>query len=654
MKVRTFATTRPSTKNDAANSIPPMTTAATMRCGLHVKERPMYLGELIAGLNIRRPSGAVVASYDARVCDVTEDSRTVQPGSLYIARRGETSDGREFVQAAVAAGAVAILSDDPSLVVHHDARTAAPVPMLVADDVPLASALLGERFYGNPSSKLALIGVTGTNGKTTTTYLIHQILNSLGIRCGLIGTVCIDDGTEVAPASMTTPPALEISRTLARMLEAGCRAAVLEVSSHSLAQKRVAAIQFDVGVFTNLTGDHLDYHKTMETYADTKAMLLAMLPPASGTAIVNMDDPAWRRMARDCSARVVGTSMGRMSKDRTSRTEMQRQSALAESNAESHAMHGSLCTATTRRSTRFATDADLTTPWTGKTVHHLHVPMVGPHNVMNSVQAVASVLALTDGSLAKLADFIESGEISPTQVLAALARTSAPPGRMECLTEPGDAITVYVDYAHSDDALRTVLGLLRNAIDAEADHPGRGKGAGPKGAASTNPPEKHRSPALAVVFGCGGDRDAAKRPRMGKVASELADRVYVTSDNPRTEDPMSIINAVVAGMPVQSGEKVATDRVVIEPDREKAIFRAIREARAGDVVIIAGKGHEDYQILPAPPPPPSPAHPDREDEPPPVHAKATIKRFFDDRLAAGEALKLRGIQGRSPMVVGAI
>jgi len=558
----------------------------------------MRLDELISGLPVRLASPADGECPDLRVCDITEDSRTVMPGSLYIARRGEKADGRQFIPAAIAAGATAILTDDPALQLEPASRDASPVVLLIADDVPLISAYLGERFYGNPSSRLALIGVTGTNGKTTTTYIAHQILNALGVRCGLIGTVMIDDGTEVAPASMTTPPALEISRTLSRMIDAGCRAAVLEVSSHSLAQKRVAALSFDVGVFTNLTGDHLDYHGTMDAYADAKAELFSMLAPANegGTAIVNADDPAWERMVRNCQARIWRTS--------------------------TTSAAGAECSATIRHATRFHTDVELRAPFGGSGVFEMRAPMVGPHNVMNSLQAIAAVQAVVGGGNPKLGELAREQAIGPEQILAELARCGAPPGRLECVTTPSNPITVYVDYAHTDDALRTVLLVLRDVMKNDAAETGK----------------------LAVVFGCGGDRDATKRPRMGKVACDLADRIYITSDNPRTEDPLSIIDAVVSGMPARAVHDLATGRVVIEPDRRKAILRSIREARPGDVVIIAGKGHEDYQIVLAPPSA-SPAH----DDDPPTRGKATVKNFFDDRLVAGEGLALRGIKSRPPV-----
>lgn len=600
----------------------------------------MRLGDLIDSLDVKvlgalEETDSRAGGLSVRICDVTEDSRTVMPGSLYVARKGEKSDGRTFIASAVRAGAAAILMEDAPDVGRfaedgrRSGRTAGvgasgSVTMLVTPNLPRTLSFVGERFYGNPSSKLAVIGVTGTNGKTTTTYLIHQMLNSMGVRCGLIGTVVIDDGVEVAAASMTTPPALEVSRSLARMLEAGCRAAVLEVSSHSLHQQRVAAVEFDVGVFTNLTGDHLDYHKTMEAYADAKAMLFEMLPAFAdgthgvgkgGTAIVNGDDPASERMVRKCSARVW-------------RTRVQRD---GDSGGRSRGAVESWCIARVQSATRHGSEAALTGPWvgsldkTGSATERglpMIVPMVGGHNVMNALQAASAVAALLDGSVEKIAAGcreIPSASVLSREVLVALSKCGAPPGRLECITSPTDPITVFVDYAHTDDALKTVLRVLHDAM-------GTGHADGRREIA---PREAGQS--LAVVFGCGGDRDGTKRPRMGRIAAELADRVYITSDNPRTEDAGSIIRQIVAGMPGNTASSA-----VVEPDREQAIRRAVREARNGDVIIIAGKGHEDYQILPS-----GTVGGDGR-------AAGTVKRFFDDRIVAGEALRLRGITPKPP------
>ncbi len=560
----------------------------------------MRIGDLIHGLNVHIAQvhgGERQVGTAVRICDITEDSRTVMPGSLFIARAGEKADGKRFIPSAIEAGASAILTDDPRFTLADTVHgKPGPIVVLQTDDVPLAIAQLAERFYGNPSSKMTVIGVTGTNGKTTTTFLIHQMLNRLGVRCGLVGTVVIDDGTEVAPATMTTPPALELSRTLARMHEAGCKAVVMETSSHALHQRRVGgpqAIGFHAGVFTNLTGDHLDYHGTMENYADAKAMLFAALPPASGggVAIVNTQDPWHTRMVRDCSARIA-------------RCAVDEPGALpiAGGTAPKTVWRARVVAADTT-----GTDVELSGPWSGAGVSHtrIRVPLVGGFNVMNALQALVTVHALFGGT--------GEDDLSLEIITRALQATTAPPGRLEPVTPQGAPIDVFVDYAHTDDALKTVLTVLRDAMARRSAK--RGGSGGDAGGGR-----------LWCVFGCGGDRDRTKRPRMGRVAAELADRVVITSDNPRTERAESIIAEILSGM----GDRAGSGGVEVEPDRQRAIERAIREAHPGDVVIIAGKGHEDYQILPDPSRP-----------------GGTITRPFDDRAVSRSALVGRGLPVRA-------
>lgn len=508
----------------------------------------MQLSELIAGLDVRCVRGEV---RGVRVCDLTEDSRTVLPGSLFVARRGERADGRRFIDDAVGAGAVVILTDHPDVAAGRGAT------VLVAGDLAGASAFIAERFYGGPSSRLTLIGVTGTNGKTTTSYLIHRILNDAGVRCGLMGTVIVDDGNEVAPAVLTTPPAMEMSRTLGVMVEAGCRAAVVEVSSHALAQGRVAALNFDIGVFTNLTGDHLDYHGTMESYARAKARLFGMLPE-DGAAIINADDPHAEQMVRLCPAPVFRCAAAEGARGVADRAIDCRVRILSSS------MHGMR--------------ARFSGPW-GELESSLN--LVGEHNAMNALQALAACGAAGCGS---------------EDLLVGLADASPPPGRLEPVHEPGDPFAVFVDYAHTDDAL---VNVLRAAGPLT---PRRGQDGGGR---------------LVVVFGCGGDRDRTKRPRMGLVAAELADRVIITSDNPRSESPSSIIRQIMDGVPGEHRFKVS-----VHAERETAIRCAVEEAQPGDVIVIAGKGHETEQLS-------------VDDEGRPV------RRHFDDREVARIALARR-------------
>lgn len=541
----------------------------------------MKLGALIAGLGVR-VAGAADAwpnarTAEIRICDLTEDSRTVVPGSLFVARSGLRADGKTHIEEAARAGAVAVLTDDPK----GGTPAGFDLPVLYALDLPLTAARMAERFYGEPSSRLGLVGVTGTNGKTTVTSLVWQLLNASGVRCGLVGTVLVDDGVEVAPASMTTPPAIELSRTLGLMAEAGCRAAALEVSSHALDQKRGDGLRWKVGVFTNLTGDHLDYHKTMERYAAAKARLFGLLP-ADGVAIVNSADAAAAGMVRGCRAPVwrcvleAGTGADGAGSDGTG--------------ADGG---GAECGAEVLEASLLGMRLRLRGPWG---VVEGGVALLGRYNAMNALQAVAAAHALGLGTAA-----IERG----------LARLTAPPGRLERVSEAADEVTVFVDYAHSDDSLRSVLGAVGGLMPGRL-HPG-----GPLREAAGAPAVMPTPGRLWVVFGCGGERDTSKRARMGLVAAELADRVVVTSDNPRTERPGEIVDQVLAGIPQAMREHVG-----VQVDRARAIRLAIDCAAPGDVVVIAGKGHETEQVLPD-------------------GAGGTVTTHFDDREIARQVLAER-------------
>ncbi len=486
--------------------------------------------------------------HDVDVTSITEDSRAITPGALFIARPGLTHDARRFIPDAIRAGAAAILTDPPTLpsVPPH-------VAAVSAEDLPLALAIVAEAFYARPGSRLQIAAVTGTNGKTTTSFLLRHLL-AQSRATGLITTVLIDTGAEQRKAVMTTPSAIDISRALSEMVNAGCRAAVLETSSHALHQKRVAAIPASVAVFTNLTGDHLDYHKSMDDYAAAKAILFESLP-ADAAAVINIDDPWSLRMIRECKARIFSCSLG---------APVDRSPSFTPCRAH-------------RLSPPSATPRiQLDGPWGSI---QTSLPLVGDHNLMNALQAATAAHALG---------------ASPEHIRAALASAPAPPGRLEPVRRRADTpepISVFVDYAHTDDALSRALAALRPLV--------------PQGAS------------LRVVFGCGGDRDRTKRPRMAAAAEQLADHLVITSDNPRTEDPQSIIDMVVQGLSPGARTSAHTDT-----DRERAITEAIHQAREGDIVLIAGKGHEDYQILP-----------DRNG--------GTIRRHFDDRLVALGALHAR-------------
>jgi UDP-N-acetylmuramoyl-L-alanyl-D-glutamate--2,6-diaminopimelate ligase len=507
----------------------------------------MLLSKLIEGLELEPAGGA-----DVEIGAVTDDSRRVQRGGLFVARSGSKTDGRRFVADALAHGAAAVVCDQ---------KPEAPGAAVWVTGRRIDNALVGtlaERLYGCPSRKLKLVGITGTKGKTTIAFLIQHLLRRAGWPCGMIGTVYIDDGKARQPAELTTPGAADFSRYLAAMVGHGCRAAAAEVSSQALDQGRVAALEFQVAVFTNLTGDHLDYHLTMDRYAEAKAMLFRGLAP-SAVAVVNDHDPYTPRMLAGCRAQVL-------------------RCGLAEAGAEG--ADATRCTATVLEMRATHTRARFHGPW-GEL--ELEYPLVGRHNAMNLLQALAGAYALcgkVEGFAVAAGDF------------------PGVPGRLERVTLPGSAggeagPSVLVDYAHTHDALEKVLEALRPLVVA----PGK----------------------LVVVFGCGGDRDRTKRPKMGAVACRLADRVVITSDNPRTEDPQAIIREVLAGLPpdlrVGGGDG---SRVLVEPDRASAIMHAVTSAGAHDVVLLAGKGHEDYQIIGA------------------------SKRHFDDREHAAAALRQRG------------
>ena len=455
---------------------------------------------------------SVTGLPDVDVTAVREDSRLVTPGALFVARQGLGVDGKRFVAAAVAKGAVAVLADAP-------VDDAAGLPVVVVPDAGRYTGVLAQAVAGSPSRDLRVMGVTGTNGKTTVAYLLRHLSGRAGAKCGLIGTCAIDDGKAETVANMTTPAPDKLAELMATMRDNGCLTAAMEVSSHALDQGRAGGVAFAAAGFTNLTGDHLDYHGTMEAYADAKARLFRDLAPGT-VAAVNGHDPWSDRMVRETRASVVRFGVG------GERGSLDYHVADLEASAE-----GTRFTLTTPRGT-----ADVS------------IGLVGRHNVENVLCAAAMAGETFALSAADLAGF--------------LADAPAAPGRLQRVEHASGDFAVFVDYAHTDDALDNVLRALRPVT--------RGR--------------------LKVVFGCGGDRDKTKRPRMAAAAERLADDVIVTSDNPRTEDPIAIIDDVLNGL-TRRGD------AVVEVDRRRAIVRALGEAAAGDVVLIAGKGHEDYQII---------------------------------------------------------
>ena len=519
----------------AAGSMTDNTYVAHTARPLQPATRPMEghpmkpLPELIAGLPLKMCSPPGEAPS---IRDLTDDSRQVQPGTLFIARRGSGDDGQRYIDDAIGRGAAGIVAPRPPA---GDAERR--LAWATGPDVDgVLTAQLADRFYDHPGRALRVLAVTGTNGKTTVAFLMRHLLAGAGLRCGLLGTVYNDLGEGPQPASLTTPGPIELHRWLRRMVDAGCRAVACELSSHGLAQGRAAHLAVDAAVFTNLSGDHLDYHGTMDAYAAAKARLFEALAP-SARAVVNADDPWSGRIVADCPAPVVRCRI--------------------DGDAPAHWRARVL--AGTARGSRIGVEG----PGGG---FEADLPLLGRYNVSNALLALAAVASLGDAV-----------DLAPAELARLLAASPPVPGRLERVEVDGagpgraggDALpTVLVDYAHTDDALGNVLGALRPLV-------GEGR-------------------RLVVVFGCGGDRDRGKRPRMAAVAWRLADGLVITSDNPRTEDPDRIIADTLTGLPPDAA---GSGRLHVESDRAAAIEHAIASAAPGAVVLIAGKGHEDYQVI---------------------------------------------------------
>jgi UDP-N-acetylmuramoyl-L-alanyl-D-glutamate--2,6-diaminopimelate ligase len=466
----------------------------------------MQLKTLAAAL----PTRQVIGTLDRTVESIAYDSRRVQRNGLFVALRGEKADGHEFIDSAIEKGA--------SVIVTEREEQHPRVTCLVVENTRAALAELSANFYGHPAWKLKLAAVTGTNGKTTTTFLIKHICEKAGLRCGLVGTVRYEIGERILPAIRTTPESLDLQELLAQIVNAGCRAAAMEVSSHALAQDRTRGLEWNVAVFTNLTQDHLDFHGTMESYFDSKAKLFARLgsqeKKRKPVAIVNIDDRYGEQLLKKIDQRVAVVTYGR--------------SVRADFRASNYRVEFS--------GTSYQLDAH------GKS-YLVRLPLIGGFNVANSVAALAAANALG---------------ISLRDAVLSLGKSPQVPGRLE-LVPAKRQFQVFVDYAHTPDALQNVLKTLREL-------------------------EPHR---LIVVFGCGGNRDREKRPLMGEIVDRHADYAIVTSDNPRKEDPDAIIVEIEKGFRSSRYEKMV--------DRTQAIDRAITLAQPRDIVLIAGKGHENYQ-----------------------------------------------------------
>jgi len=477
----------------------------------------MKFEELLSGVDFVLRRGA-----NPEISGVEYDSRRVRPGSVFVAMKGGTTDGNQYLKKAIAAGAAAIATDSSEAYDHLETSAVDVSAVEVVHGRP-ALAALSANFFGHPEKQLALTGVTGTNGKTTTAFLLDAMLNSMGRKTVLVGTIEYHVAGEVRPSPHTTPESRDLFELFAAGVEAGATEAVMEVSSHALKQGRVWGIGFDVAIFTNLTRDHLDYHRTMENYFTAKARLFdGSQAAAPRVAVINLEDPYGERLAeiaRAAGAQVFGYGIEH-----------------GDFRAENLKMapHGMSFT--------------MRTP--GGEIP-IRSRLTGRVNVQNLLAAAAAALARG---------------LTPEQIAEGAAALACVPGRFQTV-DRGQPFTVVVDYAHTDDALRNLTTLAREFVSGTG---GR----------------------VITLFGCGGDRDRAKRPMMGRAAGEGSDFVVLTSDNPRSEDPAAILDDILPGLK-QTGVKFD-----IEPDRANAIRGAMKSAAAGDIVLLAGKGHERVQILP--------------------------------------------------------
>ncbi|MBI3014574.1 MAG: UDP-N-acetylmuramoyl-L-alanyl-D-glutamate--2,6-diaminopimelate ligase [Candidatus Tectomicrobia bacterium] len=505
----------------------------------------MRLTDLLAGLDGCHVEG----SLQCEIPLVTDDSRQVIPGSLFVALKGTRADGRAYVREALARGAAAVVLENQK---EQGSMPVLPgsVTRILVPNSHRALGHVADAFWHHPSRRVKLIGITGTNGKTTTAFLVESILKTYGKRTGMIGTVRWGFDSNWQPAPQTTPGAVEIQSRLDEMAKGGVEFCVMEVSSHALAQDRVWGCRFEVAIFTNLSQDHLDFHHTMESYFDAKALLFTEYP--IGGAVINRDDPWGGKLLGMCRAPRLSYS-----------AEEAGDLVVRDPRLSMEGLSGVLCTPCGE--------------------HPVSARLLGKHNRMNILAAAGACHFL--------------GLDLPT-IARGIADLDGVPGRFEKVDE-GQDFGVMVDYAHTDDALRNLLTTAREL----------------------NPRR------LVVLFGCGGDRDKGKRPLMGDVAARLADFVVLTSDNPRSEDPEVILGEIEVGVE-RAPVRVPYLRI---PDRREAIARAISEASAGDLVVIAGKGHETEQIVGS--------------RRYPFDDRQVAREFLRRRLGTGAGLKRQGKQG---------
>lgn len=491
----------------------------------------MQLRQLIQCL----PKATVSGDLDRRVSSLTSDSREVREGSLFVAVRGSDADGQKFIPQALKQGACAIVSEVAPAADWDGTVVWAHVP-----DARAAAAALACAWNGNPSAAMKVVGITGTNGKTTTAFITHAVMESVWRRAGLLGTVQVNDGEQVAPATHTTPGPIELQSILRRMADNDCRGVAMEISSHALEQKRADGIQLDVAVFTNLSQDHLDYHGNMDHYFAAKRRMFELLETQPGkkkpTAVVNLDDAYGQRLVEEFKGRLFFLTYG-------------------------HGVHADMRVGREQQTVR-GTEFEVKFK---DREYLVRTPYIGRFNISNCAAALAACCA---------------AGIKPRQSVRALAEAPQVPGRMECVGVR-DGATLFVDYAHTPDAIDNACAAIREL----------------------NPKR------LITVFGCGGDRDRGKRPLMGKAAAAGSDLCIITSDNPRSEDPEAIIREIEKGM--------AGKRYRSIPDRMEAIQTAVNISSEGDVILVAGKGHETYQEI------------------------AGKRTDFDDRRAGYKALNLK-------------
>ncbi len=461
----------------------------------------MKLSQLLADIRVLKAN----VDMDTEISSVVYDSRKVTPGCLFVAITGFATDGNKYIPMAMEKGAAAIVTAKPQ---------ETDVPYVQVESDRLALAVIGANFYGHPAKSMKLIGVTGTNGKTTTTLLLKHVLEQvLGAKVGLMGTMENMIGHEVIPTERTTPESFELQALLARMRDAGCRYVIMEVSSHAIALERVAGLHYAVGAFTNLTEDHLDFHKTMENYCDTKAELFRRCDKA----VANQDDGWFERMTRGATCQMLTTSV----------------KGAAGLYAED---------------LQLLSDGISFTAVCGQTRVPVRLPIPGKFTVYNALTVLGCGIQLG---------------IPLEDAAKAMGNAKGVKGRVEVVPTPGKDYTVLIDYAHTPDGLENVLSSVKGYCKGR----------------------------LIAVFGCGGDRDPIKRPIMGKIGVSLADYAIITSDNPRTEDPMKIIQDILKG--VDSGKN---NYEIIE-NRPKAIHRAMDIGQKNDIIVLAGKGHETYQEI---------------------------------------------------------